>query len=107
MLATIHPTAATQPASGAPPKPSASWPASSGNATNELPDPVVFVEEILPSLQSVSVRVMAAATGLTIGYCSLVRRGSRTPHPMHGNNLRAAVLPAEDRGDRRVGSENP
>jgi len=58
--------------------------------SNEIPDPSVFGEEILPLLESVSIRAMAAATGLTAGYCSLVRRGKRIPHPMHWESFRSA-----------------
>jgi hypothetical protein len=56
-----------------------------------MPDPAMFAEEILPLLQSVSIRAMATATGLTAGYWSLIRGGSRAPHPMRWNNLRAVA----------------
>ena len=50
---------------------------------------VYFGDEILPPLGSVSVRAMAAAIGLSTGYCSLVRRSDSIPHPMYRDQLRA------------------
>lgn len=44
-------------------------------------DPAVFAREVLPLIQGVPVRRLAAMTGLSVGYCALVRRGLRTPHP--------------------------
>ena len=35
-----------------------------------------FARDVLPSLASVPLRVMAEATGLSEGYCSFVRRGT-------------------------------
>jgi len=52
-------------------------------ANAPLPDREIFVRDILPGLQSVSVRAMAEATGLTRAYCSMIRRGLYVPHPMH------------------------
>jgi CRISPR-associated endonuclease Cas1 len=46
-------------------------------------DPRVFTERILPSLRGVPLSRLVAATGLSLRYCSLVRRGEHTPHPMH------------------------
>ncbi|MDP9367434.1 MAG: CRISPR-associated endonuclease Cas1 [Chloroflexota bacterium] len=46
-----------------------------------------FARDILPRLQSVPLRLMAEATGLSEGYCSFVRRGQKTPHPRHWPNL--------------------
>ncbi len=57
------------------------------NAQNRLPDPEVFEHEILPGLQEVSLREMAASTGLSIDYCSKIRRGLRVPHPRHWSRL--------------------
>ena len=54
---------------------------------NDAPDPESFAREILPLLATVSIGVMARATGLSKGYCSLIRRGERTPHPMHWETL--------------------
>ena len=57
------------------------------NAQNRVPDPDVFEHEILPGLQEVSLREMAASTGLSIDYCSKIRRGLRVPHPRHWSRL--------------------
>lgn len=46
-------------------------------------DPGVFKRDILPTLQRVTVTRMAAATGLSIQYCSRVKSGLNVPHPMH------------------------
>jgi len=54
---------------------------------NQRPDPQVFKTEILRQLQGVPLRVMAEATGLSEPYCSLIRRGHRTPHPRHWDLL--------------------
>lgn len=35
---------------------------------------------MLPLIREVPVRRLAAMTGLSVGYCALVRRGLRTPH---------------------------
>jgi hypothetical protein len=50
-----------------------------------------FVKEILPRLQGVPVRVLADASGLSIGHVARVRRGLRVPHPMHWDALTAAA----------------
>jgi CRISPR-associated protein Cas1 len=56
---------------------------------NERPDPSVFAGEILPHLADISLGDLQAATGLSLGYCSLIRRGLKTPHPRHWEALRA------------------
>lgn len=43
-------------------------------------DPGVFRLKVLPLIQDVPVRRLASRTGLSVGYCALVRRGLRTPH---------------------------
>jgi CRISPR-associated endonuclease Cas1 len=63
--------------------------------TNERPDPEVFVTEILPGLQEVPLRVMAEATGLSVPYCSVIRRGLQTPHPRHWEALRTIGIDDE------------
>ncbi len=57
----------------------------------QLPDRDVFVREILPDLQGLSLRAMAKATGLSSGYCSMVRRGLCVPHPRHWEALRSVI----------------
>lgn len=53
-----------------------------------LPPREVFERDILPALQSVPVRAMARATGLTRAYCSMIRRGVYVPHPRHWEVLK-------------------
>ncbi len=48
-----------------------------------------FRLEILPRLQDVPLRTMARVTGLSLGYCSFIRRGIRIPHPQSWEKLRA------------------
>lgn len=61
------------------------WEAEHGRA----PDSEVFAREILPGLQTVTITRMAAVTGLSIQYCSKIRSGQHSPHPMHWSALRA------------------
>ena len=51
-----------------------------------------FVREIQPQLASVPVERIAAATGLSLRYISLIRRGAYVPHPMHYEALRRCVM---------------
>lgn len=44
---------------------------------NRRPDPAEFTQTILPSLQDVPLSRMVDVTGLTVRYCSLIRRGLR------------------------------
>lgn len=53
-------------------------------------DESVFRTEILPRLQGLSLSTIAAATGLSQQYCSLIRRGLKVPHIRHWEPLRAA-----------------
>ena len=46
-------------------------------------DETTFMTEILPRLQAVPVARIAAVTGLSKQYCSLIRRGLKVPHPRH------------------------
>lgn len=54
-------------------------------------DPEVFRREILPQLQGVSLTRLADASGLSLQYCGLIRRGLKVPHPRHWANLGAIV----------------
>lgn len=54
---------------------------------SDTPAPETFARDILPALQSVPVRAIAEATGLTKGYCSFVRRGLKVPHRRHWEAL--------------------
>lgn len=52
---------------------------------HELAD---FKRDVLPRLQRVSLGAMAKATGLSLGYCSMIRRGLYVPHPRHWKALK-------------------
>lgn len=54
----------------------------------DRPDPALFAAEILPGLRGKPISVLAAATGLSEHYCSLIRLGKRVPHPRHWDVLR-------------------
>jgi hypothetical protein len=60
-------------------------------AHSEHPDPEQFKREILPRLQSASLREIMKVTGLSLRYCSLIRRGLYTPHPRHWEALRKSL----------------
>jgi hypothetical protein len=51
--------------------------------SEERGDPDLFAREVLPAIQEVSLRRLAAATGLSLRYVSLIRRGEQVPHPRH------------------------
>ena len=55
------------------------------------PDSSEFKTEILPLLQTVSLKRLAAATNPSRAYCSRVRRGLHVPHPLHWDSLRSAA----------------
>ncbi len=61
----------------------ATWEAEHGSGW----DPEEFRREVLPRLQGVPLRAMIATTGLSLRYCSLVRRGDQVPHPRHWDVL--------------------
>lgn len=50
-------------------------------------DPEAFKRDILPKLQGVPLRKLMEATGLSLRYCSLIRRGEKVPHPRHWGAL--------------------
>ncbi len=52
-------------------------------ADAQASDAEAFARDVLPGLQGVPLRVMAEAAGLSLYYCSLIRRGQRVPHPRH------------------------
>lgn len=75
------------------------------NQANEQLPKSLFTDQILPTLQSVPLSDMAEATGLSLGYCSFIRRGLKVPHPRHWSALAAMVksqvywpLPSYGRG---------
>jgi len=51
-----------------------------------------FVNDLLPKLRDIPVRRIVNATGLSIRYASMIRRGLYTPHPMHYQKLEELVL---------------
>jgi hypothetical protein len=51
------------------------------------PDPHQFQQEILPGLKEAPLRRIMRATGLSLRYCSLIRRGLYVPHPRHWGAL--------------------
>jgi hypothetical protein len=59
--------------------------------TGEQPDPAAFTLEILPGLRQTTIAQLAAATGLSAHYCSLIRLGKRVPHPRHWEALRSVA----------------
>jgi hypothetical protein len=52
-----------------------------------IADPDRFRVEILPQIKQISIRRLAAATGLSLRYCALIRRGERVPHPRWWDRL--------------------
>ncbi len=61
--------------------------------SNPRPEPDKFTRMILPSLRNVPLRVMMRATGLSLRYCSLIRRGLYVPHPRHWEALERVAIP--------------
>jgi hypothetical protein len=47
-------------------------------------DLTVFERGILPSIQGVPLSRLVKATGLSLRYCSQIRRGEKIPHPNRG-----------------------
>ena len=58
------------------------------DAEHVAPDEAEFTNDILPALQGVPLSKMMLATGLSLRYCSQIRRG-RVPHPMHWSAFKA------------------
>ncbi|MGH2971099.1 MAG: CRISPR-associated endonuclease Cas1 [Gaiellaceae bacterium] len=56
----------------------------------KLVDLTVFERTILPTIQNVPLSKLVRDTGLSLRYCSLIRRGERTPHPRHWPALQRA-----------------
>lgn len=59
---------------------------------HDSPPDARFTTDILPGLHAVPLQTMAAATGLTRGYCSFIRRGLRVPHPRHWATLATLTM---------------
>jgi hypothetical protein len=47
-----------------------------------------FQRDILPHIQEVPLSRLVKATGLSLRYCSQIRRGEKVPHPRHWEALR-------------------
>jgi hypothetical protein len=63
-------------------------------ADNPKPaDPDLFTREILPAIQGIPLRRLAAASGLSLRYCHLIRSGERIPRPQHWASFRRAACP--------------
>ncbi len=59
-------------------------------ANKPAPDPATFEREILPLIRGLSLSRLRAATGLSLRYCSLIRRGLAVPHARHWEVFRGA-----------------
>ncbi len=59
------------------------WECANGGQPIELD----FARDVLPGLQGVPLSVTRSATGLSLRYCSLIRRGLKVPHPRHWPSL--------------------
>jgi hypothetical protein len=53
----------------------------------KLVDLSAFQRDVLPLIQDVPLSRLQQATGLSLRYVSLIRRGERTPHPRHWQAL--------------------
>ncbi|MDP9382176.1 MAG: hypothetical protein M3Q29_18945, partial [Chloroflexota bacterium] len=58
-------------------------------------DPENFRQDILPGLQRMPLSTITEVTGLSLRYCSLVRRGEQVPHPRHWAALQTLVWQRE------------
>ncbi len=58
------------------------------------PEPLVFREQILPGLRRIPITDLAAATGLSEHYCSLIRLGKKVPHARHWDAMRVLATEA-------------
>jgi hypothetical protein len=63
----------------------------SGEHASNSGDEAWFRREVLPKLDSFSLTVIGAATGLSPAACSRIRSGKRVPDPRHWEALVALV----------------
>jgi hypothetical protein len=56
----------------------------------KLVDLSAFQRDILPLIRDIPLSRLQLATGLSLRYVSLIRRGERTPHPRHWRALAGA-----------------
>jgi hypothetical protein len=67
----------------------------------KLVDLSAFQRDILPLMEQVPLSRLRQATGLSLRYVSLIRRGEKTPHPRHWQAfMKAAVNEAVEKRDR-------
>ncbi len=83
-------------------KDQAAWESVYGSKTY----PEVFLREILPHLQGVSLGVMAKATALSEQYCSQIRRGQYVPHQRHWMALSKLPLARDPRHPRALARQS-
>jgi hypothetical protein len=57
----------------------AEWERSDGGSEGEID----FARDVLPRLRGAPLSALMQATGLSVRYCSLIRRGLKVPHPRH------------------------
>jgi hypothetical protein len=57
-------------------------------------NPDYFKRNILPRLQGVSLLTIKRATGLSLDYCSKIRRGLRVPHPRYWDLIKTISSPS-------------
>jgi hypothetical protein len=57
----------------------------------KLVDLSAFQRDILPLIEHIPLSRLQEATGLSLRYVSLIRRGERTPHPRHWQALLASI----------------
>jgi hypothetical protein len=57
----------------------------------EKGDEEMYRHDILPGLSTVPLARIMAATGLSLRYCALIRRGERIPHPRFWEALRRLI----------------
>lgn len=72
---------------------SAAW-----DGENERPNPEIWIAQILPGLTNVTFTETMRATGLSSGYCSMIRRGDKTPHPRHREPLLTLITRTSEPG---------
>ena len=56
----------------------------------KIVDLTLFEREILPLIRDVPLSRLVKATGLSLRYCSQIRRGEKVPHPRHWEALQSA-----------------
>jgi hypothetical protein len=57
----------------------------------KLTDLSAFAREVLPLIQDIPLSRLQQATGLSLRYVSLIRRGERIPHPRHWDAFRSSA----------------